>query len=173
MRWVSCQEVSRISLHLLFVCFGFLLFSFLPFSFLCSVLSCVWLSTPIVCSLPGSSVRGSFQAKILEWVAIAFSRGAFPIQGSNPHPLHLLHWQAFHLPLAPVGKPEFATYISFWGEFVEGIAALSSMVLLLFICLLETPTTNGRNFTPVIWESIYAGFCILWIAPNNIHRGNQ
>ena len=29
------------------------------------------------CSPPGSSVRGISQAKILEWVAISFSRGSF------------------------------------------------------------------------------------------------
>ena len=29
---------------------------------------------PIDCSLPGSSVHGSFQARVLEWGAIAFSR---------------------------------------------------------------------------------------------------
>ena len=29
------------------------------------------------CSLPGSSVHGIFQARILEWVAIPFSRGSF------------------------------------------------------------------------------------------------
>ena len=28
------------------------------------------------CSLPGSSVRGISQARILEWVAISFSRGS-------------------------------------------------------------------------------------------------
>ena len=28
------------------------------------------------CSLPGSSVHGIFQARILEWVAISFSRGS-------------------------------------------------------------------------------------------------
>ena len=28
------------------------------------------------CSLPGSSVPGIFQAKILEWVAISFYRGS-------------------------------------------------------------------------------------------------
>ena len=31
--------------------------------------------TELDCSLPGSSVRGIFQARILEWVAISFSRG--------------------------------------------------------------------------------------------------
>ena len=30
-------------------------------------------SDPMDCSLPGSSVYGIFQARILEWVAIAFS----------------------------------------------------------------------------------------------------
>ena len=29
------------------------------------------------CSLPGSSVHGILQARILEWVAIPFSRGSF------------------------------------------------------------------------------------------------
>ena len=31
---------------------------------------------PIECSLPGSSIHGIFQARILEWVAISFSRGS-------------------------------------------------------------------------------------------------
>ena len=35
--------------------------------------SCPTLHDPMHCSLPGSSVHGIFQARILEWVAIAFS----------------------------------------------------------------------------------------------------
>ena len=35
--------------------------------------SCLTLRDTIVCSLPGSSVHGIFQARVLEWVAIAFS----------------------------------------------------------------------------------------------------
>ena len=35
--------------------------------------SCLTLSDPMDCSLPGSSVHGSFQARVLEWGAIAFS----------------------------------------------------------------------------------------------------
>ena len=34
---------------------------------------CPTLSNPMDCSLPGSSVRGIFQARVLEWGAIAFS----------------------------------------------------------------------------------------------------
>ena len=35
--------------------------------------SCPTLSHPMDCSLPGSSVHGIFQARVLEWGAIAFS----------------------------------------------------------------------------------------------------
>ena len=34
--------------------------------------SCLILSDPMDCSLPGSSVHGNFQARVLEWGAIAF-----------------------------------------------------------------------------------------------------
>ena len=34
---------------------------------------CLTLSDPMDCSLPGSSIHGIFQARVLEWVAIAFS----------------------------------------------------------------------------------------------------
>ena len=37
--------------------------------------SCLTLSNPMDCSLPGSSVPGIFQARVLEWIAISFSRG--------------------------------------------------------------------------------------------------
>ena len=36
--------------------------------------SCPTFCDPMDCSLPGSSVHGIFQARILEWVAISFSR---------------------------------------------------------------------------------------------------
>ena len=38
--------------------------------------SCPTLCDPVDCSLPGSSVHGILQARILEWVAISFSRGS-------------------------------------------------------------------------------------------------
>jgi len=36
---------------------------------------CPTLSDPVDCSLPGSSIHGIFQATVLEWGTIAFSRG--------------------------------------------------------------------------------------------------
>ena len=35
--------------------------------------SCLTPSDPMDCSLPGSSVQGIFQARVVEWGAIAFS----------------------------------------------------------------------------------------------------
>ena len=96
---------------------SFLLFFLWPYHGVCGILvpPCVharsvaqWYPTlcnPMDCSLPGSSVHGIFQARILERVAISYSRGIFPIQGSNPCLLHLLHWSVDSLPLVTLGKP--------------------------------------------------------------------
>ena len=48
------------------------------------VQSCLTLCDPMDCSLPGSSVHGILHARILESVAIPFSRGFFPTQELNP-----------------------------------------------------------------------------------------
>ena len=41
--------------------------------------SCPTLCDPMDCSLSGSSVHGIFQGRVLEWIAISFSRAS-----SNP-----------------------------------------------------------------------------------------
>ena len=38
--------------------------------------SCLTLCNPMDCSLPGSSIHGISQARIMQWVAISFSRGS-------------------------------------------------------------------------------------------------
>ena len=40
---------------------------------------CPTLRDPMDCSLPGSSIHGIFQARVLEWVAIAFSDNALEL----------------------------------------------------------------------------------------------
>ena len=54
-------------------------------------LSCVRLCNTLDCGQPGSSVHGIFQARILEWVPISFSRGSSLTQESNSCLLCLLH----------------------------------------------------------------------------------
>ena len=47
---------------------------------LCSVPQCPTLCDPMDCNPLGSSVNGIFQAKILEWVAVFYSRGSFQLK---------------------------------------------------------------------------------------------
>ena len=53
---------------------------FAAFKFACihaqSLRSCMILCNPMDCSLLGSSVHGILQARVLEWVAISYSRGS-------------------------------------------------------------------------------------------------
>ena len=67
--------------------------------------SCPILCNPMDCCPPGSSAHGIFQARNPGVVCPFLLQDIFPAQGSNPHLLHLLHWQADSLPLAPPGKP--------------------------------------------------------------------
>ena len=63
---------------------------------------CLTLCNPMDCSLTGSSIHGIFQARILEWVAISFSRD-LPNPGIEPRSPAL---QADSLPAEPQEKPE-------------------------------------------------------------------
>ena len=59
--------------------------------------SCPTPSDPMDCSLPGPSVHGIFQARVLEWVAIAFSllNSTCPLKLSYIHILWSLPWGLF------------------------------------------------------------------------------
>ena len=52
--------------------------------------SCLTLSDPMDCSLTGSSVHGIFQARVLEWGAIAFSAFTYYISFKMPALYHLV-----------------------------------------------------------------------------------
>jgi len=59
---------------------------------------------PFDCSPPSSSAHGIFQARILEWVAISFSR-ASPNPGIEPVSPVSPEFQADSLPTEPFRKP--------------------------------------------------------------------
>ena len=66
--------------------------------------SCLTLCDPTDCSPQASLFMEFLKSRIPEWFAIFYSRGIFLTQGSNPHPLHLLPWQADSLTLCHVGS---------------------------------------------------------------------
>ena len=66
--------------------------------------SCPTLHDPMDRSLPGSSVQGIFQARILEWVAISCS-GDLPNPGIEPMSLASPTLQANSFTAEPPGEP--------------------------------------------------------------------
>ena len=85
--------------------------------------SCPTPSDPMDCSLPGSSVHGIFQARVLEWGAIAFSK----LQSySNQNSMLLEQKQTYNSTehnREPGSKPTFIWSISLqqkWQEYTMG-----------------------------------------------------
>ena len=64
---------------------------------------CPTLCDPMGCSPPGSSVHGILYARILEWVAMPYSRGSFQPRDQTWSPTLL----ADFLLSEPPGKPKF------------------------------------------------------------------
>ena len=95
------------------------------------------------CRPPGSSLHGIFQARILEWVAISFSRGSS--QGLSPH---LLHWQVDSLPLSQLGSPQFSS-----------VESLSSVRLFGSHGLYSTPGLPVHHQPPEPTQSHVHGDC--------------
>ena len=98
------------------------------------------LCDPMDCSLPGSSVHRIFQARILEWVAIFFSRESFQsrdqIHISSIGRCILYHWATRE---APLGRPLYIT-----SSFSGGTSALWVQWNIFIIWSLRLD--NGTDF---------------------------
>ena len=85
---------------------------------------------PMACSLPGSSVYRIAEERLLDWVAISFSRGIFLTEGLKQHLLHLMHLRGILYPLSHWGSP-----IMWW------VDSLSSI-----LCSLGTEYRDNKSF---------------------------
>ena len=81
-----------------------------PCACVLSHFSHIWLCEPMDCSPPGSSVCGDSPGKDTGVGYNGLLQGIFLTQGSNPHLLCFLHWQAGSLPLVLPGKPLYRPY---------------------------------------------------------------
>ena len=73
--------------------------------------------------MPGSSVHGTSQTRILEWAAMPSSRGPSRPR-DRAHIACRLHWQVGSSPLAPPEKPQSFHTISF-----QNIVAIMNIIL--------------------------------------------
>ena len=82
--------------------------------------SCATLCDPMDCSPPGSSVHGIYQARILQWVVIPFSRGSSRLRNRTPTSYvscidrqildHCATWEAY----SPQGLGPISTFPCIW-----------------------------------------------------------
>ena len=112
-------------------------YSVLPFHLVWSKVaqSCLTLCDPVDCSLPGSSIHGIFQARVLEWVAISFSRGSSPPRDwtwvSYIVGRHFTLWATREVPSFSLCSPIYPSLLFF--VFMFFLKTLSSIVEKLFI----------------------------------------
>ena len=78
---------------------------------------CPTLSDPVDCSLPGSSVHGIFQARVLEWGAIAFSP-SMP-EGNKNHNCLCYDWDSVETVFSSVSSPVTFSAESHNGSFLS------------------------------------------------------
>ena len=97
-----------------------------------SLQSCPILCNPLDCSLPGSSGHGILQARILEWVAILFSRGIFSAQGLN---LGLHHCRQILYHLSHQGSLTST-------ELFKGMAAMGAFLSLYELYINRKPSSS-------------------------------
>ena len=104
---------------------------------LCLVAQLQTLCDPMDCSLPGSSVHGLLQARILEWVAFPFSRGSSQ-PGIEPRSPTL---QANFLPSELPGKPKYT--------------GVGSLTLLQGIFLTQESNQRHLHYRQILYHLSY------------------
>ena len=147
------------------------------------VKSCPTLCDPMYCSLPGCSVYGIFQAIVLEWIAISFSRGSsqprdrtrvshtvgrcLTVWATREVPLYevelVMDREAWHAAIHGVAKSR--TRLSDWTElnWTETTCVVQTECLkLIFKVLSPVPFSGSRGF---LWEKFQGSYGFSLFAP--------
>ena len=130
---------------------------------------CPTLCDPMDCSRPGSLVHGILQAKILEWVAIPFSRSSQPrdrTQGSHTAVGFFTIWATREAQAPPLNGISFLSVLIYirvkvsWRSFQPCHQVTSLIALIIIFLFLATPhgfgilvpPTQGLNLGPQQWK---------------------
>ena len=106
------------------------------------------------CSLPGSSVHGILQARVLEWVAMPFSRGSSRPRGQT---------RTFYISLASAGR--FFPTSTIWEALLHGVGGLKEQVCMWWGC----PSPSVSKIQCFCWvPKGKNGFCtnLNWKVPS-------
>ena len=109
------------------------------------------------CSPPGFSVHGILQARILEWVAMPFSRGSSRPRDQT-HVSCLLHWPAVSLPLVQPGNPcSKHNYMNFFQE--DSISSVQFSCSVVSNSLWPHESQHARPPCPSPTLGVYSNSC--------------
>ena len=98
------------------------------------------------CSPLGSSVHGIFQVRVLEWGAIAFSRGLNPgLPHCRQSLYHLSHQESASLALKFSGSSFCAFLVSRHNYFIHFYAHVFQVVFLKPVCI---------GITEILWKTV-------------------
>ena len=104
--------------------------------------SCLTLCNPMDCSQPGSSVHGTFQVRILEWVTISSSRGSSLLRGWT-HVSCIGRWILYHWATWETYKRTFASKVVWY---VKVISLDGVNFLLIFVEQILRPSFQNSLF---------------------------
>ena len=125
--------------------------------------SCPTPSDPMDCSLPGSSVHGTFQAKVLEWVAIAFSKCSLGISNILEKISGLCLSIVFLYSFTMIAEEGFLSLLAIlWNPAFKWIYLSSS---LLFTSLFTAVCKASSDSHFVFLHFLFLGMVLLPVCP--------
>ena len=113
------------------------------------------------CSPPVSFIHGIFQARILECVAISFSRGIFAIQGSNPC-LSYRQVDFYHFATWVYVLPLIRTLRFYLSWLFESWFLKNSVRECFWHCFIHFLYYYSIRLICVIWFCLLSSFCLFF-----------
>ena len=111
--------------------------------------SCLTLCNSMDCSPPASSVHGNFQARVLEWVAISFSRGCSQPRDwthvSHIAGRHFSTWAPREALISPHARELYIFHIWVLGQIYLSSKHFSHSLACLFLIILSFPIFANTN----------------------------
>ena len=115
--------------------------------------SCPTLSDPMDCSLPGSSIHGIFQARILEWVTMPSFRG-YSWPRDRTHDSYISGLAGRFFTTEPPGKPLISRLATYW------VLKHIFIKLVLLTILLCGCTSHPSDIFPFSTPCLFQLVCI-------------